>query len=273
MYQKPALCLSVWTLFLESFRLYRYTFAHVIWFAILGAIVSAVPVMRFINEQDLILYSRTLNSLNWSYFLVQLIASLIVLWCYLAIIKQTWFVFRGQKPHSGLASLQGLIQLPSLFVFLCFYVLIFFVGLMLLIFPGIIFGVGCFLGIVLIGEGKKNPFMAFVQSYQLVWPRWWRGFFLLALPMCFIFLLGYLIDKCTISFFNASHYSAERMWILRSIMGMFLGVPFTSWFYGLNILLLNDLRLHRQPQVEETTTEDILQHQEEETLDTLEKNT
>lgn len=271
MYQKPRLPLSISQLLVESVKLYRLTFKHVFFLPIIAMLFSLIPWILSFEDTSHPSSFLNLSHIYWPYILIQIAISGLVIISYSAMIIQIAHVFNGEKTRFLNAILHGSIQSPFLFLFLCLYLFLVFAGLIFFIIPGIIFGVSCYLGIVLIAEGKKNPIGALIESHELIWPHWWRGFCLLGIPMIIMFLLSCLLRFGFHNYIVAYPHLAFALLFFQGFLVVLLGALFASWFYGLNILFFNDLRLRTSAEVNPVT--DNEPDSDEIVLDFLDKNT
>lgn len=270
MYQKPVTPITMFKVFTESFKLYKSAFWQMILFSFVAALVSAQTATRLADDHDFIFNTMSFFRLNWGFILYSLVVLLIVLWSYGAIFYQLNQKMNGEKASLARASLHGLVQLPSLFANIFLYSIVFMLGMIVFIVPGIIVGVSCILAIAIVGIGQKNPVAALLESHRLVWPHWWRALILAILPFICFLVVGFVGNHLSSEAFIHSQHSLNYLLMVRVISSVVLGALYAPWFYSLMILILNDLRLRSQLEPK-SADEFVDTFDEEENF--LEKNT
>jgi len=246
MFQKATSPIGMVKIFTDSIKLYKSTLLHTIIFSFIAALVSAHTVVQTADDHNFVLNTMMMYRLDWQFVIYSFLVLLVVIWAYGAIFYQINQVMNQEKTNVLKASLHGLIQLPSFLVTMILYMVIFVIGCMLLLIPGIIFGVSCILSVVLAGLGEKNPINALINSHRLVWPHWWRALVLSVIPFLFFLLIGFVGNFLMTEAFIHSGHSLSFLLMIRVVASVVLGCFYAPWFYGLMVLVLNDFKIRSQ---------------------------
>jgi len=229
----------------DSFKLFKAGFFNVLPFAIIAVIAAAELTTTIINDHNFFFNTMSLYQINWQSFATNFIIALIVSWCYTGIYFQCSKILNRQKTTFKKASIHASKYFISLFLTMFVYFITVFIGLGLFIIPGIFLAVSCVLAATLAATETLNPFKAMFQSYRIITPSWWRALILLVLPMVIIFLLGYVVNRLSVQLFINATINFKMILLIRTILSAILGIFFMVWYFCLNLLVLQDLRLRK----------------------------
>lgn len=155
----------------STLRLYRHTFQSVLPLTLI-AVVSSI-----IQNQFTLTHTMPENPGEWfrvpGYTLTMIASTLVLLYAYAALFAKLDFLARAEPMTSVRAFAIGLRALPTFSFATLLFLLATFIGLLLLIVPGVFVSVAlCLYGPVVMLEGK-GAIASLQASHELVRGSWW----------------------------------------------------------------------------------------------------
>jgi hypothetical protein len=225
----------------NGFRLYRASLRKVVVLAYLGGLVAQFPAM-FVPLDPTAL-GGPMPPLFYVVWLVTMVISLIVA---VAVIATLSAVMHGRElPIAEAVRVGGRKVLPFLVSSVLYAFAVTF-GLLLLVVPGVLFGVSLAFCMVAVVVDDAGPLASFRQSHRLVRGNWWRTLVLLsvvlAVLLVFYVLLGFVAAMAVL--FGAGGQSIVVR-VLDLILTPALGALVTPLFYAMYLAIYEDLKLRR----------------------------
>jgi len=238
MYQPTDAPQSIGGVLDDGFRLYRASLPQVFLLVAVGVLAGQIPGL-------MVQSSGTVPSLSMSLLLSVLLSMLVSVLFYGAAIGRMHAVARQQAMSLGDALSFGARRMLPLLAFSLLYGVIIAVGLLLLIVPGVLFGVSLMFGAYVVLLDGKGPVASLAISHNLVWGSWWRTLVIVSVGSV-IMMAGYLLVGFAAGF--AVAYGGEPGVLLTLIeFGLLplLGALVGPLFYALMLATYYDLKLRR----------------------------
>lgn len=170
----------------DAWRLYAAAFGRVWYLAGLGSFLTNVPMS--ISQ-----YALSNGDLGIGQFFGLMLIFVAVWFVILAAVLARMGAVADGIDLPVVASLtRGLRRSFYLFVAMVLYVLAMYLGLILLLIPGIAVSVFFVLFPVLIVREGMNPFAALGESWVRIWGRWWRTLLVLSVGVV-LWMIGYAL--------------------------------------------------------------------------------
>ena len=183
-----------------SLQLYTRNFRR--WLPYLGLLFLPTLVMSILGILGLFLQYHLPNSAliaNMTVLTIYVASLVFSIWAGIALIRVIKFSFDNTPlpPWSELFTDSSRMIWPMIYTTLLVFLII-FAGSILLIIPGIIFGIWyCFANYILIFE-EKNGMRALVASKELVVNRWWPIFWRILIP-AIVYSLVFFVFNTVVS--------------------------------------------------------------------------
>ena len=249
MYQYPSQPQSIDKVLQSSLKLYAFTFRQVIAFALVAAVITALPefVIPELNARDPKIVIQAIETYVWL-FRVVMVPSLVF---YNAIYYRMDNAVRDPSKDYAHALAVGVKKTLPVVAALILCGLVVGLGLMLALVPGIFLGVSLVFCQPIIVLGQEGIGGALKSSFRLVWGNWWRTFavflvFSMAVMAVFM-IMGFLFGFAVVPHENPEAASS----LLLSLVGIVTSAVMTPLFSALVLVQLNDLNLRRRDQERE----------------------
>lgn len=238
MYQAATSPQSIGGVLDDGFRLFRASLPQVVVLAFVGTLVGQVPNM---------LVAEPMADVG-TMVLVAVVASLVLsLGFYGAVVGRINGVAQQQPLSLGEALLLGLRRLLPLLAVTILYMIILILGFLLLLIPGIIFGLSLMFSFYIVLLEGKGPLAGLAESHRLVWGNWWRTLVIVSVASVIV-LAAYLLVLFAVGIVFAMGDSAdfdERLRIVEMVFTPVLGAVAGPLFYALSLAAYHDLKLRR----------------------------
>ncbi len=222
----------------DGFQLARACFPVVFPVALVGAIIGQIPNTMI---------SDTQTELPGAGFWLALLLSFVVsIFVFIAMVRMVSTVSEGREMTAGEALGGAAGYLLATIVCGIMYGLIFMLGLVLLIVPGVLFGLSLAFAPYLVITDDAGPMEALGRSHRLVWGNWWRTA-AVASVVLFIAIVLYVL---VIVVMGASLIFADEGSAVVRIVEFVLTAAVTAVLspvmYSFFISILNDLKLRSE---------------------------
>lgn len=154
----------------SGIKLYRRAFTRVVPITLLGAIAMAAPGFFFSTPTDL----ENLPGVS-TFFIYWLLAMLVWVWIFAAIITQLHYTATGRQAGLGEVLGDGLGKLFPALGATIVVMIVLIIGFLLLIIPGLILMVSTALTLFAVIVENQGPVNAVNRSRDLVRDNWWRA--------------------------------------------------------------------------------------------------
>jgi hypothetical protein len=174
--------------------LFKSTFVAVLPFSFAAAILSLAPSAFLLfydpvkDAADILALMR--SPVYWSTVAATLLVNSVV---YSALMARAESMAQGARITAGAACGIGVRRFPVLFLSLICFALVFFLGLLLLVVPGIILLVSMIFYTPAVVIDRKGPVESLTYSHGLVWGNWWRTSVLLTVGFIVIYVLFVIV--------------------------------------------------------------------------------
>jgi hypothetical protein len=175
MYEAPQAPLTIGQVLDQGFKLFKESFAGVWLFALIVGVIS-IPFNSISSSLSPDAVQTGAFGAGFAVFmvvafLVYVIGTIVL---YGAITSRIGAIANGSPITAGEALNIGFRRGPAYFGTSVLLGLIVFVGLLLLIIPGIWLGVALFLGTIAVIIDRKGPVESLQYSWEIVKGNWWR---------------------------------------------------------------------------------------------------
>jgi hypothetical protein len=240
MYQPPDAPQSIGGVLDDGFRLFRASLPKVVvltFFAILAGQLPNLMISGFGSVPAMSL------ALVGSLLLSMLISALF----YAAAIGRMNAVVQQRDMPLAAALSFGLGRMLPLFAFSVLYALILIVGSLLLLVPGIIFGVSLMFGAFVVLLEGRGPLASLKISHNLVWGNWWRTLVIVSVGVI-VMMTAYLLVIFVAGFAIAFGDNSDPTFLVRFlelVLLPLLGAVVAPLLYALTLATYYDLKLRR----------------------------
>lgn len=170
----------------DAWRLYTAAFGRVWYLVGVGSFLTNVPM-------SLTQYALSNGDIGFGSFFLLMLAFVAVWFVVLAaVLARMGAVADGIDLPVAACLTRGLGRSFYLFVAMILYALAMYLGLIMLLVPGIAVSVFFVLFPVLIVREGMNPFAALGESWVRVWRRWWRTTLVLSVGVV-LWMIGYAL--------------------------------------------------------------------------------
>ncbi len=238
MYQAATAPQSIGGVLDDGFRLYRAALGRVIVLTFVALVLGQIPGVMMTTSGGIPDPSSMLVPL--------LICSVLSAVCYAAVIARMNAVAEQRDMPLSEAVGVGLRRLLPLLVYSLLYGVIVAVGMVLLIVPGMIFGLSLMFGAFMVVVEGRGPVDGLAASHRLVWGHWWRTALIMTVAM-FVVMAVYMLIAFVSGFTVALASTAPTILgpVLQLVVVPVVGGAVTPLFYALALAVFYDLRLRR----------------------------
>jgi hypothetical protein len=239
MYQSTAAPQSIGGVLDDGFRLFRASLPKVVLLAFLGTLAGQLP--------NLMLSSSGAVPEVGTVFMVSVLVSMLVsLMFYGAVIgRMNAVADQGEMSVADALSL-GVRRLLPLFAFSLLYGIVLMLGTLLLLIPGIIFGVSLMFGFYVVLLEGEGPLASLKSSHLLVWGNWWRTLVIVSVATV-VMMVAYVLVAFIAGFAVAVGGGEMEtiVQLLELVLVPLLGAAVAPLFYALLLATYRDLKLRR----------------------------
>ncbi len=181
----------------NSFKLWRYSFKHIVLLSLIFNILLALPLFIFpqLNAHNLHEYFSFIKSHAGYYVLY----SLLPFYVYSVLLHRMRNVVEQQPINVGSDLIFGLKRFPLAVIAFYMSAAAILIGYVFFIIPGVIlsFSLAFFVPLVILDPAVnyKHLFNSLSTSWQLVSGNWWRTAITFVVPIIIFFVLGYVFDQ------------------------------------------------------------------------------
>ena len=248
MYQRPSEPLSIGGVLDNGIALFKASLARTFPLALAGGLLSTLPeivtrVTGLGSLQDALVGGSIGLPLG-----VVAISSLLTMAAYLAVLSIQDGISNNRSVAIDEAVLTGLTRLPAMLGASILYGVAIFIGMILLIVPGIIISVYWILYTIAVIADQKGPVQSLGYSYQLIKGYWWRTAAILGvLGIIAMVLYTALIMFVAGGVIGGAMGSEESMGLLifTFVVTPLIAAVMTPFFYAILLEMYNDLKLRR----------------------------
>lgn len=243
MYQAPIAPQPIGGVLDGGFSLFRVAIAPVFVLAVAGALVSA-PFNRAV--QSIVANQPGLTGYVIVMLLVVGVLAVTTIFTG-AVVSAIDRVAGGGRQSIPDALIVGLKRMPALLVSGVVYFLAVFVGMFLLIVPGIFVGIALLFFYMAVVVDDKGPIEALQYSWQLVRGNWWRTaalvLIILIVLLLLYFLLGIVAGIVIVLGTDYSIEAGESPWFVDYIVSPLIVGVVGPLGYALFMSVYRDLKL------------------------------
>jgi hypothetical protein len=179
----------------SAFQLYKASVFKVWPTCLLFAIVTSLPtaymLMSGTASADPFAALQVMSDpLYWAVYCVTM---LLTMWLWAALYQQQGGIGAGQDPGAAESLKAGIGRALPLLLMTILFMIALFIGLVLLVIPGLILMVSLMLGANLLVFEGKGPVAALQGSHQLVWGNWWRTAVILTVGFIIVMVIYMLV--------------------------------------------------------------------------------
>jgi hypothetical protein len=240
MYQPPDAPQSIGGVLDDGFRLFRASLAKVVVLTFFGILAGQLPNLMISD-------SGGVPAVNMMLLGSLLLSMLISALFYGAVVGRMNAVVQQRDMTLRDALAFGLGRMLPLFAFTVLYVLILIVGSLLLLVPGIIFGVSLMFGALVVLLEGRGPVASLKISHNLVWGNWWRTMVIISVGVI-VMMTAYLMVIFVAGFaiaFGDNGDPTSLVQFLELVLLPLLGAVAAPLLYALTLATYNDLKLRR----------------------------
>ncbi len=259
MYQRPTVPRSIGGVLDDTFQLYKASFSSC-WLpmVLVGLIGAASGFYRFSNVtpvapgaglRDLLLQFQATPP---GYQAVSLLVLLLDLVLYAVLILNIVAVSRGETPSFGASLGTALRRTPALIGAVLVFAIAVFVGLVLLIVPGIYVLNRLQLFMVPLVTGPEGPGTSLSTSWRLVGGHWWRTAILVFVMLAILYVLDLALVALAAAIVAVFHGGASGLvqsagsFVMGSIVvSAIVGIFTTPLFVTVFVTVYQDLLLRK----------------------------
>lgn len=222
-----------------SFRCFKSSIAV----AVLGAVLISLPSLMFMSPDALVAG----GSGFWIVFGVLYIIGWVgYVMCYSCIIHHCNNVALGRAASIKTSFALAAVKLPVLFVATFLYALAAILGLVLLIIPGILFGVSLIFYANRVILEDDGPVSSLRNSHTLVWGNWWRTFAIFSV-ITVIYVVLYMGVGIPLAFIEGLVLELPPGQGPLSLAGQAIGMAIVlPCFCAVFVMTYHDLKLRRE---------------------------
>lgn len=244
MYQVAESPQSIGAVLDDGFKLFGASLPKVVMLAFVGMLAGQLPNL-LVSTPGVAASPEAAASFGTSLLLVLLLVMIVSALFYGAVVGRMNAVAQQSDMSPGEAlSLAGRRLLP-LVVFSVLYAVIVFTGSLLLLIPGIIFGVSLMFGMFPILLEGQGPIEGLKTSHRLVWGNWWRVLAIVSVASV-IMLVVYLLVAFAAGFVAAfAGGSVTGFQLIELVLVPVMGALVAPLFYAITLTTYYDLRLRR----------------------------
>ncbi len=228
------------------FRLFRASFAALLPFAVIGALVSLTPIVYLFVTGALANPQVALGSSfgigYWSSVLLTMPLTFIVLG---AAILRGESVAQGRQIGFGTAARAAARRVVAMILGTVSYVLVVGLGLVLLVVPGMILMVSLYLFLPAIVLDGKGIVESLNYSHKLVWGNWWRTTAIATIALIIIYLLYVVVGIAASFIVIAGGTDAATLFLLQTTVTLVGGLLVTPFFVSLYLEIYRDLKMRK----------------------------
>ncbi|MDH5648162.1 MAG: YciC family protein [Gammaproteobacteria bacterium] len=234
----------------NGIKLYIAGLAKVLPLTFIAASLGVVPDLLNVTRPSI--DNPAVGAGMLGFLLVYVVVMIVVSFAiYGAVIYQYGAIATGHSVSMMDSVKRGFRCIPRLLGGGILYVLAIMIGMVLLVIPGIILMVSLALFSTAIMLDDEKAVDSLKLSHSLVWGNWWRTVILFTVPMFIImalyFLLGAIFGVSMMAggAANLNQESIAQTALMVSIAGAAINAVVTPLFYGITIVVYNDLKLRR----------------------------
>lgn len=243
----------------QTVQLYSASLQPVLPLALAAALAGAAPqlLMLALGSSDLEQIAAQQSGL---FLLNTLLGVLVSLWMYAAMIVMLGRIATGQTCQVSEAAWQGLQRLLALLLGYLLYGLIVFIGLLLLIVPGVFLGIALYLFSFSIVLERQSAPGGINRAWELARGHWIHSFLIIMTPIL-AYLLAALLTGVLMTAIGAAWVggleaaaqgSDPRVLLLNTLASVVLATLFMPLLLAAGIVLFNDLILRHQGKAQPT---------------------
>ena len=172
----------------SGFRLFAAGFSKVIGLSVAANIIVYLPMLIFMP----FLMSNTQpppEAFTGGFFIAALVAGILSMAFYLAIIRVFGAIARDEPVSIGAALTAGLKRLLPMLIAAILYMIVVSLGMVLLIIPGMIVMLTLMFFSVAMVLDEEGIISSLSRSHKLVWGNWWRTATVLTVPLVIVFVM------------------------------------------------------------------------------------
>lgn len=240
MYQGASAPQSIGGVLDDGFRLYRAALPRVLALAFLGALIGQIP------NAVLSAAPGSLPTLSIGLVVTLAICSVASALFYAGAVLRMNAVAEQRSMSLNEALSGAAWRLVPLLVFSLLYGLVVAVGLVLLIVPGVIFGLSLLFGSFIVLIEGKGPLEGMKTSHVLVWGNWWRTMMIVSVAvvvMIAAYILVGLVSGASLALGAGEPGITSRF--LELVVVPLLSAVVAPLSYALSLAIYYDLRLRR----------------------------
>jgi hypothetical protein len=245
MYRQPNAPQSVGGVLDSGFQLYRASLSQAYVLAAIAALITA-PV-NFV--QPYIVGATVTPGLFGEVALGAIVMGLLAVVLYAALTARIDAVARGASMSLRESLAVGLRRTPAMFVSSLVAVIVIFVGLCLVIIPGLIFVIWLAFGPSAVVIERLGPFASLSYSRAIVRGHWWRTAALLTI-IGIVLMVVYFIFAVAVATLVISDPTAvsggQVPWYINLLVGPVMSAVIAPLFYALMLAIYYDLRLRHE---------------------------
>lgn len=252
MYQRPSEPLSIGGVLDNGIALFKASLAKTFPLALAGGLLSTLPeIVTRVTGRGSLQEALVGGSIGLPLGVVA-ISSLLTMAAYLAVLSIQDGISNNRSVAIDEAVLAGLTRLPAMLGASILYGVAIFVGLILLIVPGIIISVYWILYVIAVIADQKGPVQSLGYSYQLIKGYWWRtaailgvlGIIAMVLYTALImFVAGGVIGGAMGGAMGGEE--STGLLIFTFVVTPLIAAVMTPFFYAILLEMYNDLKLRR----------------------------
>lgn len=238
-----------------AFHLYKSSLGTVWVIALLTSLMSLVPTLYWLifGLKDFDLSTIATNPFALygtpSMVVTTLLSMVVSIWGFSALLLRQRALGSDEQMSNGEAFQTALSRVPLIIVATILYMLAVVVGLIVIV-PGIIFGLSLVMFMTLMLFERKGPIDALVGSHKLVWGNWWRTAAVLTVAFILLMVLyvavGIVAGIVTPFVGMASGDILVVSMAVQSVLGAAINVIATPFSTALMIALYWDLKLRKE---------------------------
>lgn len=240
MYQPATSPQSIGGVLDDGFRLFRASLPQVVVLAFVGTLAGQLPNMLGADPQSL-------SGIGAALLVAFVVSLLLSLGFYGAVVGRMNGVARQQELSVGDALSLGLRRLLPLVAVTVLYIIVLMLGFLLLLVPGIIFGLSLMFSFYVVLLEGKGPLAGLAESHRLVWGNWWRTLVIVSVATVIV-MAAYLLVLFAVGLVFAVGDSVDfvgRLRMVEIIVTPLLGAVAGPLFYALSLAAYYDLKLRR----------------------------
>lgn len=231
---------SVFAVLGNSCRLYKSTFFKLLPFSFIYAVLLSLPDLFFH-------LANAKHPVGGGYFLATLLIDFVILWVIAVMLRIGGCVMRSNQDGQDNALLYGLRKYPIYFITAIIFLILLFVGTILLVFPGIYLHMLLMFYFTAIMLDNYDVIGSLKFSAQLVWGNWWRTFWVVFIPLLIMILIIIFFEVVVdIPVILLTRFKTGEIGWISHVAGIILITILLPWFTSVVLCQYHDLKLRRQ---------------------------